>query len=382
MFEVYFVKGTIRLGTAFGVPVRIHYTWLVAAIVVIVTLTMTLSGVYPMWQNIVLGIIASLLFFASMIARALAQSSVAVGLGTPLKSVTLQVFGCVPRISDRDTRPIPEVLMALAGPAANALIAGIFLVANYVFVGLDALRASEVAVWLANFNFMIAIFNLVPGFPLDMGRILRTIIWTAINDYSKATRAATTVGWVIGLILILGGVALLVLAAVGQLIIFGGWLAGLWMAFIGWFLQNAASASRRQRLVRDIFHGAPARYMMNDNYTPIKQQLTVRAAREYIKNSGQDYFVVLEGGVLLGIVALNDVGIPRKRWDTTIINEVMTPVSRLKTTTPEQPVADVLEQMEDYDVKQIPVMAEGKLVGIVSRYDLLRFLRTRAKLEE
>jgi len=382
MFEVYTIRGTIRLGKAFGVPVRVHYTWLLAVILITVTLVITLSGVYPMWQDIIIGIVASLLFFVSIIVLALAQGAVAKSLGVPLKSITLYIFGSVPRISDRDTRPVPEVLMALAGPVASLVIAGLFLMGNYIFAGFEHFRTAELLNWVAYFNIMIAIFNIIPGFPLDFGRILRTVIWITANDYRKATRAAVTTGWIIGLILILGGATLLILTAVGLAIILGGWLTGLWIAFLGWFLQNAASTSRRQAQLRDILHGAPARYMMNENYTPIRQQLTVRAAREYIKNSGQDYFVVLEDGALLGIVALNDVRIPQKRWDDTTIKEVMTPVSRLKTTNPGQPVADILEQMEDYDIKQIPVMEEGKLLGVVSRYDLLRFLRTRAKLEE
>jgi len=352
-----------------------------AVILVIVTLVITLSGVYPMWQDIIMGIIASLLFFISIIALALAQGAVVKSLGVPLKSITLHVFGSVPRISDKDTRPVPEVLMALAGPVTSLVIAGIFLIANYIFAGFENFRTAELLNWVAYFNITIAIFNVVPGFPLDLGRVLRTVIWIITNDYRKATRAAITTGWIMGLLLILGGATLLILAAIGRAVIFGGWLTGLWMAFLGWFLQDAASTSRRQARVRDTLHGAPARYMMNENYTPIRQQLTVRAAREYIKNSGQDYFVVLEGGALLGIVALNDVRISKKHWDNTTIKEVMTPVSHLRTTDPGQPVADILEQMEDYDIKQIPVMEGGKFLGVVSRYDVLRFLRTRAKLE-
>jgi Zn-dependent protease/predicted transcriptional regulator len=372
MFEGYRLKGTIKLGKAFGVPIRLHYTWFIAAVVIIIALTTALYGLLALWQDIILGIVAGLLFFASMSARALAQSFVAVGLHVPIKSITLYVFGGVPRITDKDTRPGPEVLIALAGPLCNLIIAVIFFAANYLLAGVEVFMAAEMMRWVAFFNVMMALFSLIPGFPLDGGRIFRTILWSAGRDYSRATRIAALSGRVLGFTLILAGIL--------GVIIRGMWFAGLSVAVAGWFLENAAAASRRQALVREALHDVTARYMITQDYTSIKQQITFALIRDYIISSGQHCFLVLEEGKLLGIVTLGDIQIPQKRWDTTIA-EIMTPASELKTAKPDQPAADLLEQMEDYDIDQIPVLDDGNVIGIVTRDRLARFLMARDVLK-
>jgi CBS domain-containing protein len=153
------------------------------------------------------------------------------------------------------------------------------------------------------------------------------------------------------------------------------------MAVFGWFLEDAATTGRRRALVRDALRGIIAHDMMTDDYTPIKQQLTFGLVREYIINSGQHCFVVIEDNKLQGIVTLSDIQIPQKRWDSTRISDVMTPAKRLKTAQPHQPAVDLLEQMDDYDIDQIPVVQEDRLVGMVTRERLLRFLKARAVLK-
>jgi CBS domain-containing protein len=177
-----------------------------------------------------------------------------------------------------------------------------------------------------------------------------------------------------GYILIVGGILWVIIAKT--------YFIGPAISFAGMFLENAASDSRRQTTVREILHGATAVSMMAEDYTPIKQQLSIRAAREYIENSGQGCLMVVEKGTLLGIVTLRDVRIPKERWDTSTIGEAMTPINKIKSANPNQSAADILEQMEDYDINQTPVLEEGKLLGVVSRFALLNFLSTRAKLEE
>lgn len=362
----------INLGEVFGVPVRLHYTWLPAALLIVLALAQQFHGFYPLWLNIIHGIVASFLFLASMYARALAQSAVSINRGMPVRSITLYAFGGVPRITEQDTKPVPELLVAAAGPVSSIVIAGIFYALSYALSGTADSMSAEFMQWLFFFNIMIALFNLIPAFPLDGGRGLRAILQLSMKSYSRATRIATLTGQIIGLLLI--GVGIVAIIRPGNL------FAGVATMMFGWFLADAATTARRRVLVRDALRGITVHDMMKDEYTPIKQQLTFGVIREYIINSGQHCFVVIEDGKLQGIVTLGDIQIPEKRWGSTHISDVMTPAKRIKTAQPNQPAVDQLEQMEDYDIEQIPVLQEDRLVGMVTRERLLRFLKARSVL--
>lgn len=373
MPEVVKITRAINLGKVFGVPVRLHYTWFLAFVLLAGGLAFTSYGVYPLWQNIILGIAAGLLFFASMSARELAHSFIAINRGMPVQSVTLYVFGGVPRVTEQDTRPVPELLVAITGPLSSLIIAGIFYAARSILVAGESFMVADLMQWLFFFNIMIALFNLIPGFPLDGGRALRAALWMISHDYSQATRITTLAGRVIGFSLILVGILAIITA--------GEWFTGIAIAAAGWFLENAAAVSRRQALVRDALRGVTAGYMMSENYTPIMQQLTFGVVRDYIINSGQHCFVAIEDGKLQGIVTLSDIQIPQKRWDSTQISEIMTPASELKAAHPDQPAVDLLEQMDEYDIDQIPVLKNDRLIGMVERERLIRFLTARAVLK-
>jgi Zn-dependent protease/CBS domain-containing protein len=363
----------LNLGEVFGIPVRLHYTWFVALPLIAIALVVYFYGIQPLWLNIIHGITASLLFLASICARELAHSFVAINRGMQVGSVTLYVFGGAPRIAEQDTRSVPELLVAVVGPVSSLIIASIFYALYYALGGVETSMPAEFMQWLFFFNLMIALFNLIPAFPLDGGRALRAILLMTMGDYSQATRIASLTGRIIGFLLILAGI---VLIATG-----GGWFASVATAVLGWFLAEAATASQREVLVRDALRGITAHDMMTQDYTPIKQQLTFGVVREYIINSGQHCFTVIEDGKLQGIVTLGDIQIPQKRWDSTRISDVMTSASKLKTAPLNQPAVDLLEQMDDYDIEQIPVVQEGKLMGMVTRERLLRFLRARAVLK-
>jgi CBS domain-containing protein len=231
---------------------------------------------------------------------------------------------------------------------------------------------AEFMQWLFFFNMVIALFNLIPAFPLDGGRILRAILQLKMKDCNRATRIATLVGQIIGLLLIVGGIIAIISP--------GNFFVGIATIIFGWFLADAATTARRQALVRNALRGITAHDMMTDAYTPIKQQLSFGVVREYIINSGQHCFVVIEDGKPQGIVTLGDIQIPEKRWDSTRISDIMTPASKLKTAKPDQPAVDLLEQMEDYDIDQIPVVKRDRLEGMVNRERLLLFLKARAIL--
>jgi Zn-dependent protease len=366
------MTGTTKLGEFFGIPARLHNTWYIASALIVITLAITFRGLYPWWENVILGIIASVLFFGSMCARALAQYSVATNRHMPVKSVTLYVFGGIPRITEQDTRPSAEILMAIVGPLSNLVIAGIFFAVFYILSSLGGFQFAELIQWLFYFNIMIALFNIIPAFPLDGGWILRAILQLTMKDYSRATRTAALTGQIIGFVLIATGGLAVILSR--------DWFAGVATVVFGLFLEDAATVCQRQMLIRDALRGMTGQDMMSDDYTPIKQQLTFALVREYIINSGQHCFVVIEDGKLQGIVTLGDTQISPKLWESTLISHIMTPAGLLKTAPPGQPAVDLLEQMDDYDIDQIPVTQDDKLIGMVTRERLRRFLKARAVL--
>jgi Zn-dependent protease len=363
---------SIKLGEIFGIPVRLHYTWLPALVLIVIAVAQQFHGFYPLWLNVIHGIAASLLFLASMCARTLAQGSVATNMHVPVKSIILYVFGGVPRITEQDTRPAPEILVAITGPFSSLVIAGIFYALSHALGDTANSMPAEFMQWLFFFNVMMALFNLIPAFPLDGGRVLRTILQFAMRDYIRATRIATLTGRVIGFLFIAVGIAAIILP--------GNWFAGIATVMLGWSLTDAATTSQRQVVVRDALRGITAHDMMTEDYTPIKQQLTFGVIREYIINSGQQCFLVIDDGKLQGIVTLGDIQIPEKLWETTRISDIMTTAERLKTAQPDQPAVDLLEQMDDYDIEQMPVLKNDKVLGMVTRERLLRFLRARAVL--
>lgn len=363
----------ISLGKFCGIPVRLHYTWLPAIILITVALSLYFHGIHPLWLNIVYGTAASLLFFASICARELARGFVASNRGMPLKSITLYVFGGVLRIAEQDIRPVPELLIAITGLTCNLVVAGIFYGLHFAFAGVVTAVPAQFMLLMFFFNLMIALFNVIPAFPLDGGRGLRAILLLITGDYSRATRIAVLVGRVAGIGLILAGILQLVLGA--------GWFAGTATVVLGWFLEDAAMSSRREIQVRDALRGITAHDMMTEEYTPLKQQITFGLVREYIISSGQQCFAVIEDGKLRGLVTLGDTQIPQKLWDSTRIGDIMTPTGKLLMAHPEAPAADLLEQMNDHDIDQIPVVREDKLIGMVTRERLLRFLKARAVLK-
>jgi len=366
------MTGSTKLGEYFGIPVRMHNTWYIAGFLIVLLLVTTLRGLYPWWQNAILGVIAAVLFFGSICARALAQYAVANKMHMPVHSLILYVFGGMPRIREQDTRPTPQILMAFAGILASLIIAGFFF-AFYTLASLGSFMLADLLKWLFYFNVMVALFNVIPALPLDGGWVLRAILQVAMKDYARATGIATLTGWIIGIIVIAAGIVLIVLP--------GNWFAGVATAALGWFVTDAATVCRRQALIRDALRGMIAQDLMTDDYTPIKQQLTFALVRDYIINSGQNCFVVIEDGKLKGIVTLGDTQIHPTKWETTRIADIMTPAGLLISTPPDQPAVDLMEDMDDHDINQIPITHDDKLLGMVTRERFSRFLKARAVLK-
>lgn len=363
-----------NLGRIFGVSIRLHYTWPVAFVLITAMVVTQFPEAYPLWQRITLGIAASLLFFISVSVREFVISLTAISRGIPVKSITLFVFGGVSQISKEATLPILELLVAVAGLLSSLVIAGVFYGIYAVLVNTGSIVIAGLIQWLAFIYFMLFLFHFIPGFPLDGGRVLRALLWKVIGDYERATLIASWTGWGIGLLCIVGGILLLIVER--------QWFNGLVLAGMGWALLTAAAQSRRQAVLHEALQSIIVQDLMTKEYPLITPQLSLgQLVRDYIIVTGRRYFVVVDGVKLLGIVTMRNIkSIPKKRWDSTRIGQIMTPASELKTAHPQQPAASLLEQMDELGINQMPVLEEDKVIGIVARDSLIHLAKTRAKL--
>jgi len=323
-----------------------------------------------------MGIVTSLLFFASILAHELAHSLVGRANNIPIKSITLFIFGGVAQMTREAKSAGAELKMAVAGPACSLAIAGLFY-SVWFFTRNAIMPVTAMAFQLFYINLALAAFNLIPGFPLDGGRVFRSILWQVTGNYERSTRIATWVGQGVGYLFILGGILVIFLRPFGL-----DWFSGLWLAFIGWFLENAASTSYRQVQWRGALQGLTASQVMTSDYPVIPLSITVsQLVQEYIFASGHGYFLVADEGGVRGILTLPNIkSVSQPNWGVTQVKEIMTPVDRLKIAHPDQDALSILEQMDESNINQMPVVSEGRVIGLITRDNLIRLLYTRSQL--
>jgi Zn-dependent protease len=372
--------GSLNLGKIFGIQVRLHYSWFILFLFVTVLLGWQVFPLYYLgWSQLLywgVSIATSLLFFASVLAHELAHSLVGRVNGVPIKSITLFIFGGVAQMTREATKASAEFKMAAAGPACSLAIGGLFYLLSFLTqdtIGPVAAMAS----YLAGVNVLLAAFNLIPGFPLDGGRVFRSILWRATGNYGRSTRIAAWVGRGVAYAFISGGILIVFLQPFGL-----NWFNGLWLAFIGWFLDNAASMSYRQAQWREAIHGLIASQMMTSDYAVVPPDITVnQLVQEHILPKGHHLFLVAEEDRFKGILTLQNIkSVPQSKWDMTQVEKIMVPADRLKVASPNQDALSIVEQMDENEINLIPVVSEGRVIGLVTRDNLLRFLRTRAEL--
>jgi Zn-dependent protease/CBS domain-containing protein len=368
------MRGNISLGKVLGIPLRLHYTWfIIFAWVTFLLVFSILDQNYPIEQRIGLGIITSLLFFASIVIHELAHSVLAIRNHIPVKEITLFVFGGVSQITKEATNPRAELLIAMVGPLTSLALAGIFYGLHLLLAGNQQILAASSMWWLASMNVVLAVFNLIPGFPLDGGRILRALVWYKTQDYHRATRIAAKVGRGIAYAFIAGGIALI--------FVLRPWFNGMWLILIGWFLNDAARASYQQVLLRDALIGITARQVTDyaSPLVPPHMNLT-ELVEQYVLPAGRSCFLISWGAELEGMVTLQQIKkVPRTRWATTTVQDVMTPANKLRVAYADQDLLGVLQEMSGESTSHIPVIEAGKVIGIINREDIARFFRTRAE---
>ncbi|MFQ5933012.1 MAG: site-2 protease family protein [Dehalococcoidia bacterium] len=302
---------SITLLRIFGIPFRVNYTWLVIFGLVITSLALyQLPDSNPTWSTAEYWLIATIttfLFFTSVVLHELSHAIFALRHGLPVRSITLFIFGGVAHIAREAERPRAEAFIALAGPVSSLLIAGAFYLL-YQFVGPHNEQVGAISAWLAVVNVALAAFNMVPGFPMDGGRVLRSVIWAISGDYRKATRISTWVGRSVAYLMILGGAILLFT---------GDWASGVWLMFIGLFIDNAAMANYkhtmlretlRERLIGDFMAPIPAAAAYSTGAPMVEITDNANRVMEEMEEKGIREALVVRGGVVVGVVRKDTLG--------------------------------------------------------------------------
>lgn len=389
------MRSGFRIGRIFGIDIRIDRSWLFILFLVTWNLRTTFEQSHRDWGSLGMwgtALVAALLFFVSVLAHELAHSLVASARGIPVRNITLYLFGGVSNIQHDPDSPRAEFLMAIVGPLTSLILGGILLAFSSLALGAvrslsDPLAAigrlgplSTLVLWLGSVNVTLGLFNLIPGFPLDGGRVLRSILWAAVGDLRRATRWASGVGQVIAWLMIFSGISM----AFGMQIPFlgTGFVSGLWLAFIGWFLNSASVQSYRQLVVHDILEGVPVERMMRIDPPTVSPTSSVSSlVHDHVLGTDDYGFPVVEGDSLIGIVTLEDVrSVPRGEWDLTSVRQIMTPSDRLVTVTPGEDGGAALDKLGQNDFRQLPVLNGSGLVGLLRRRDIVKWLQTHGEL--
>lgn len=390
-------RTALRLGRVAGIEILVDWSLLI--IFSLITLSLG-AGLFPAWHPdwgplLVWGtaLAAALLFFASVLLHELSHAIVGRANGIPIPRITLFMFGGMAHMEKEPPSWRAELYMAAVGPITSLALGFIFLTLAEIVIGpieIDPNNPQQsfahlgptvsLLMWLGPVNIILGLFNLVPGFPLDGGRILRAAMWGATGDLVTATRRASAVGQ--GFAWVLMGSGFLMILGLRVPIFGGGFVNGLWLALIGWFLNNAAVMSYRQLLVHQRLEDVPVLRLMHTRFERVTPQLSLQElVDEHLMSSGQRAFPVEERGRFVGLICLRDLPKrPRSAWRTTTVAEIMTPADKLVTLAPEQDAAAALDLFGKRDVNQLPVVKDGQVLGLVRREDLLKWLSLHAGL--
>ncbi len=367
----------IRVARILGIPIYIDFSWILVFGLVIFVISGNFAAQHPAWssaQTWTVGVLTTLLFFASVVFHELSHSVVAQAYKIKVLSITLFIFGGLARISREPAKAIQEFNIAVAGPLASFFLAGAFYSLTLFFPDNPMILA--LGNYLAGTNLLLACFNLLPGFPLDGGRIFRAIVWGITKDFTRATHAAGATGKLIAYALIAFGI---------YSIAVGNW-NNVWFALIGWYLLNAAQASVAQVTIRGALSGLCAADVMSQEVPTIPANMNLEEYSNEVLRTGRRMHIVTMDDRLVGLMnvaALNQV--PREEWNMNSVQAVMVPRDKIIWASPEESLQRLLERLLAADVNQMPVVSHGKdgsahIVGIVTRDAILRVIQTRSEL--
>jgi Zn-dependent protease len=374
------MKAQIKLGRIFGVEIGLHYSWFLIALLI----TFSLAGHFQEnnrgWSDGLrwgVATVTAVLFFASIVIHELSHAMVAKLRGLPVRSITLFALGGVAQIEKEAADAKTEFWMGIIGPITSFVI-GVVCLAITVALGWTPPEFPQrplpaMLMWLGVINIGLAIFNMIPGFPLDGGRVLRGIVWWITGNAVRATRIAARVGQVIAFVMILYGLLQFFR---------GAGFNGLWMAFIGWFLLSASRESYAQMVISEGLRGLRVGDVMSRDLPVVDANSNLQTfAEEQLTRTGRRFFVVTLNGQAEGIITPNEIStVPRNRWPYTTVADVMRPLDATRTVNPNTPVTEALEVMASQDLNQLPVMNEKGLAGLISRSHILQLIQTRAEL--
>ncbi len=360
--------GSWKIATVMGIPVRVHFSWLI----IFGLITWSLATFYfpkaarqlPAISYWSAGALAAILLFISVAFHELAHSLIALRYGLPIVSITLYIFGGVSQMKEEPPDPGAEFRIAVAGPLSSFVLSFLFLLLYFAVTG-ELARA--LFSYLAQLNLILGLFNLVPGFPMDGGRVVRAFIWKRSSDFFYATRKASGYGQKIALFFVFFGLFSL----------FAGLTGGLWLMLIGWFLHTAAQASYQQASLQQTLAGVKVRDIMTRGIITMPSDMTVETAvNEYFLRYGFGGFPVMANEGFLGFVTLKEVkDVPRERWGTVRVSEILTPHDR-KWEVPESDDAlKALELMISEDQGRLAVLEKGKLLGLITRNGIAKYVQ-------
>lgn len=366
----------ISLGKLFGIPIKIDLSWVIIFLWVTISLgvqyTSTANPITPTVLGWIIAVITSLLFFTSVLIHELSHSLIARSYGVPVRDITLFIFGGVSQIAEEPRSAREEAIMAGAGPLTSLVLAGLFGGLFFLVRAVIPLLQAPV-IFLATINLSLGLFNLIPGFPLDGGRVLRAILWGARHDLKWATRIASYVGQGVAYLFILYGI---------YRAINGDWLNGLWLVFIGLFLDGAARSSYAQLTLRNLLAGHTASEVMSQNCVSLPQQLTLDlVVEQYLMSNPRRCFIITGPQGVIGLLTPQRVTqVSRDRWPQTHVGEVAIPLSEVKSVRPDTSLWQALQDMTSEGVNQLPVIVDGQLAGMITRDNLLTYIRDRSML--
>ena len=373
------LPGQVRLGRIFGIEIGLHFSWFVIAALLTMSLAGHLYSVNPAWSRTLIWTAAgltALAFFAAIVLHELSHAAVARARGVPVPSITLFALGGIAQMKRDTADAATEFWMGLAGPLASVVIGVAALVLagalGWNFNATPDTPGMVMLVWFGFINITLAAFNMIPGFPLDGGRILRAILWWRSGNQVRATRVAAVLGQIVAVGFIMIGFLSFA---------FAGNFGGIWLAFIGLFLIDAARSAVLETTVMEGLRGVRVGDVMSRECITVARDTFVSDVAEQVLRTGKRCFFVADDGRVAGMVTPQELrAVPRDRWNATPAAEVMKPVERLHRIDAGEPVTKALDTIVQEDVNQLPVLEQGRIRGVISRDQILRLVAARAEL--